>query len=454
MTVFGYVIPLYRERALESCKDEVRTAVELAHSVLVHYSELAEKKEITEEQAKTFAKETIRNMKFHGTDYFFIYDFDGIGVMHGQNKTREGRYALDDKDPNGKPYQREMYDIVKSSDGSGFVSYSFPKIKDGPAMEKIAFVKGLASWKWYVGSGVYSDTVHEKIAQFQNRTIFVFVGVTLAVLFLALTYSLSLSKKIASIVDSLYSLSENASRAIDVVSEAGKSLAQSSSSAAAALQETVASLEEVTSVATQNAGNAHQASTLSQNSKGTAEVGEQKITTLVQSMEQIAHDSRKVEDIINVIDDIAFQTNLLALNAAVEAARAGDQGKGFAVVAEAVRDLSLKSAAAAKDIGLLIRQSSDRVQGGKQIADQSGEVLSQIVHSVKKVSDLNSEIASGSGEQTQGIEQINQAMNQLDTVIQANAASTEEISSNVVEIASRIRSVEKEVEVLRRIVNG
>lgn len=151
-------------------------------------------------------------------------------------------------------------------------------------------------------------------------------------------------------------------------------------------------------------------------------------------MSEISQSSKKIEEIISVIDDIAFQTNLLALNAAVEAARAGEQGKGFAVVAEAVRALAQRSASSAKDISSLIKDSVSQVDRGSKIADSSGEVLSNIVSSIKKVSDLNNEIAAASSEQTTGIQQISKAMNQLDQASQSNAASAEEIAATSGEI--------------------
>ncbi len=151
-------------------------------------------------------------------------------------------------------------------------------------------------------------------------------------------------------------------------------------------------------------------------------------------MTQISQSSKKIEEIIHVIDDIAFQTNLLALNAAVEAARAGEQGKGFAVVAEAVRALAQRSAASASDISTLIKESVTQIEDGSHTADQSGAVLTNIVSSIKKVADLNNEIAAASAEQTTGIQQISKAMNQLDQASQSNAASAEEIAATSGEI--------------------
>jgi methyl-accepting chemotaxis protein len=205
-------------------------------------------------------------------------------------------------------------------------------------------------------------------------------------------------------------------------------LSSASTESAASLEETVASLEELSSMIKLNADNAKAASELSQVSKKSAEEGAHSLSGLLESMGEIVQSSGKIEAIITVIDDIAFQTNLLALNAAVEAARAGEQGKGFAVVAEAVRALAQRSASSAKEISGLISQSVGQVEKGQAAANVSHEVLKRIVESVNKVAGINNEIASASLEQSTGVSQITQAMNQLDQATQTNAASSEAIS--------------------------
>lgn len=276
-----------------------------------------------------------------------------------------------------------------------------------------------------------------------------------AILFALLMF---IAHKLASSVGSISSkISEAGAQvtaAIEQLSAAGQSLSQSSTEAAASLEETVASLEEMTSMVNLNADNAKQAAGLSTASRESAERGQSEIHVLVGSMSDISQSSRKIEEIINVIDDIAFQTNLLALNAAVEAARAGEQGKGFAVVAEAVRTLAQRSAEAAKDITGLIKDSVDKIERGTKVADKSGAVMSDIVTSVKKVSDLAAEISSGSGEQSTGIQQISKAMNQLDSSSQSNAASSEEIASTAEEISAQSTQMQKMMEDLNYLISG
>ncbi len=205
---------------------------------------------------------------------------------------------------------------------------------------------------------------------------------------------------------------------------------------ASSLEETSASLEEITSSVKQNADNAGQANQLAAAARDTAEKGGHVVSSAVTAMGEINTSSKKIADIITTIDEIAFQTNLLALNAAVEAARAGEQGRGFAVVAAEVRTLAQRSATAAKEIKTLIQDSVRKVEVGSQMVNQSGEVLRDIVSSVKRVTDIVGEIAAASREQSTGVDQVAKAVSQMDQVTQQNAAQTEELSSTAQELSA------------------
>jgi methyl-accepting chemotaxis protein-2 (aspartate sensor receptor) len=198
---------------------------------------------------------------------------------------------------------------------------------------------------------------------------------------------------------------------------------------ASSLEETAASMEELTSTVKQNADNAQQANQLAASASEVALRGGSVVSQVVDTMGSIHASSKKIVDITGVIDGIAFQTNILALNAAVEAARAGDQGRGFAVVASEVRSLAQRSAAAAKEIKGLIDDSVGKVDAGSALVGQAGQTMEEIVASVRRVTDIMGEIASASQEQTSGIEQINQAITQMDRVTQQNAALVEEAAA-------------------------
>ncbi|MFS2218138.1 methyl-accepting chemotaxis protein [Telluria sp. Tellsp104] len=198
---------------------------------------------------------------------------------------------------------------------------------------------------------------------------------------------------------------------------------------ASSLEETASSMEELTSTVKQNADNARQANVLAQTASTVAGQGGDVVAQVVQTMGSINDSSRKIVDIITVIDGIAFQTNILALNAAVEAARAGEQGRGFAVVAGEVRTLAQRSAAAAKEIKGLIGDSVDKVEIGTRLVDQAGSTMHEVVSSIQRVTDIMAEISAASQEQTSGIEQINQAISQMDNVTQQNAGLVEEAAA-------------------------
>ncbi|KYG62363.1 hypothetical protein AZI86_16125 [Bdellovibrio bacteriovorus] len=277
----------------------------------------------------------------------------------------------------------------------------------------------------------------------------IFLGVVLAALILR-----ALSKLLSEVILDLNGGSDQVTEASQQIAEASVQLSHASTEQASSLEETVAAIEELTGMVKINADHAQKASGLAAHAKNIAAQGDQKIHVLMSSMKDIASDSKKIEEIIAVIEGIAFQTNLLALNAAVEAARAGEQGKGFAVVAEAVRTLSQRTTAASKDISQLIRASVEKVSQGEGQAEESGKVLEEVMRAIEQVAALNVEMAAANAEQSQGISQISQAMNQLDQATQINAATSEETAASAEELSAQALQMRKVVQLLIRVVHG
>lgn len=218
---------------------------------------------------------------------------------------------------------------------------------------------------------------------------------------------------------------------------------------ASSLEETASSMEELTSTVKQNADNARQANGLAVSASDVAGKGGAVVSKVVETMSSINESAKKIVDIISVIDGIAFQTNILALNAAVEAARAGEQGRGFAVVASEVRNLAQRSAGAAKEIKALISDSVEKVDAGAKLVDQAGATMNEIVESVKRVTDIMGEITAASHEQTTGIEQINQAITQMDDVTQQNASLVEEAAAAAQSLQDQAGNLAKVVSVFK-----
>jgi len=251
--------------------------------------------------------------------------------------------------------------------------------------------------------------------------------------------------KIAETMTEISETSVSIGAAATEISKGNIDLSRRTESQASSLEETASSMEQLTSTVRQNSDNASQANQLAASAREQAEKGGSVIRNAITAMSAISTASKKVADIIGVIDEIAFQTNLLALNAAVEAARAGEQGRGFAVVASEVRNLAQRSAAAAKEIKELISDSGEKVKEGSMLVDESGRTLEEIVAGAKRVGDIISEIAAAGAEQTSGITQVNLAVGQMDDMTQQNAALVEEA-------AAASESLDEQGQALQRLI--
>jgi len=248
--------------------------------------------------------------------------------------------------------------------------------------------------------------------------------------------------------------SESVATASAEIAQGNQDLSARTESQASALEETAASMEELGSTVKQNADNARQANQLAQSASTVAVKGGEVVAQVVDTMKGINDSSRKIADIINVIDGIAFQTNILALNAAVEAARAGEQGRGFAVVAGEVRNLASRSAEAAKEIKQLINDSVGRVEQGTVLVDQAGTTMNEVVASIRRVTDIMGEISAASSEQSAGVSQVGEAVTQMDQATQQNAALVEEMAAAASSLRSQAQDLVQTVAVFKVDAHG
>jgi len=254
---------------------------------------------------------------------------------------------------------------------------------------------------------------------------------------------------LSSVVSSVRGNSESVATASAQIAQGNLDLSQRTEEQASALEETAASMEQLSSTVKQNADNARQANQLALGASTVAIRGGEVVGQVVETMKGINDSSKRITDIISVIDGIAFQTNILALNAAVEAARAGEQGRGFAVVASEVRSLAGRSAEAAKEIKSLISASVGRVEHGTALVDQAGVTMAEVVSSIKRVTDIMGEISAASTEQSQGVAQVGEAVGQMDQVTQQNAALVEESAAAAESLKSQAQQLVQVVAVFK-----
>ena len=263
-----------------------------------------------------------------------------------------------------------------------------------------------------------------------------------------------MSESLTKIVSGVRDTTESITVASKEIAQGNSDLSQRTEEQASSLEETASSMEELTSTVKQNAENAKQANQLAASASDIAVQGGQAVDDVVQTMASINASSKKIGDIVSVIEGIAFQTNILALNAAVEAARAGEQGRGFAVVAAEVRNLAQRSAAAAKEITALIAASVDKVETGTRQVDQAGATMHEVVTAVKRVTDIMAEISAASHEQSAGIEEVNQAITQMDDVTQQNAALVEEAAAAAEAMQGQAETLKQAVDVFKLRTDG
>ena len=302
--------------------------------------------------------------------------------------------------------------------------------------------------------GLLKTDMESTMASTNRLSIIISLAAIILGIVLAIVISRSITGPINKVIAGLTGGSDQVTQASNQVSSASQSLAQGASEQASSLEETSSALEQMASMTRQNADNANQANAMAKDANSTALEGVDSMKRMSEAIERIKNSSSETAKIIKTIDEIAFQTNLLALNAAVEAARAGEAGKGFAVVAEEVRNLARRSAEAAKNTAALIEGATKNAEAGVAVTGEVAKNLQKIQEVAAKVATLIAEITAASKEQSQGIDQVNTAVSEMDKVVQQNAASAEESASAAEELSSQAQELNSMVVQLASIVGG
>ncbi len=462
-----------RELQMADRRGELANIVDMSLSLVRDYAEQARQGKLSEADAKAQAIARIAAQRYGKDGYITIVGADSVLVMHPINAKLNGKNMADFKDAKGNALYADIAARGASPEGAGALDYWWPKPGSDQPSPKIGYVARYKPWGWDLVAGTYMDDVEAQFRSslYRSLGLLVLLGIAISVVATTLIRSIqrsvggepataaalalrmasgdltarvatdpddrsSLMYAIGHMRDQLASTVAGIQRSADSISSAAQEIAAGNTDLsgrteqqAASLQQTAASMEQITATVRQNADNANEASQYVSDASQIAQQGGSVVSQVVDKMRGITASSRKINDIIGVIDGIAFQTNILALNAAVEAARAGEQGRGFAVVAGEVRNLAQRSAGAAKEIKTLIVESVGQVDSGSALVEQAGQTMAEIVNAVSRVTAIMDGIASATAEQRTGIEEVNRAVSQMDQMTQQNAALVEQASA-------------------------
>ena len=469
LALLVWLLTTQTTEAMQARMSSTRQLVDVARGIVNSAQAEEAAGSMTREQAQALAIRQIQKLRYDEKEYFWINDMQPRMVMHPIKPNLNGKELGEMKDPNGLALFSAMVAVVRK-DGKGFVAYQWPKPGSDKPVDKISFVQGFEPWGWVIGSGVYTDDLRSATLTRLAWASGVFAVALLIAGYLFLSFyrvmdgglketrrhlraitdgDLTTSpfpwgndeaaqlmcelratqESLRKIVTSVRGSSESMVHASSEIASASMDLSARTEQTAANLEQSASSMEEISSTVKHTADNVRQAAELAADNSKAAVRGGAVIAEVVSTMDDINSSSKKIGDIIGVIDGIAFQTNILALNAAVEAARAGEQGRGFAVVATEVRSLAQRSAQAAKEIKTLISSSVEKVDSGSKVVKDAGGTMQELVVNARRMNDLLAEISTAASEQSSGVSQVGAAVNELDRMTQQNAALVEETAA-------------------------
>ncbi|WP_296945730.1 methyl-accepting chemotaxis protein [uncultured Massilia sp.] len=415
-------------------------------------------------------KDRIKTMKVGQTGYYYVLNA-APGKNYGDllvHPTKEGQNILASRDADGRAFIQEILETK-----NGLITYPWQNAESGEAAArtKVTAYTLFKDWNWVIAGGTYEDEITQEAARLRDRYIMIglaALGLFAAILHTVMKRTVTLPLKqardtaqriaqgdltaamhvarrdeIGLLADAMNEISHGLSAVVGQVRRGAEQIASASGEIssgnldlcsrteqqAANLASTANAMQDLTETVRRNAGDAQQANQLALNTSLVAQEGGRMVRQVIDTMDTIKASSGKINDIIGVIDGIAFQTNILALNAAVEAARAGEQGRGFAVVATEVRSLAQRSAAAAREIKTLIQASSAEVDAGSRLVQEAGSTMNDVLSSTEQVTAIMARISAASTDQSAGIEHINRSVGEMDEVTQQNAALVEEASA-------------------------
>jgi methyl-accepting chemotaxis protein len=463
----AYSAHIQRQQMLADRQERLTSVIEIGDTLVKHYAGMVASGNLSLEDAQRQARAAFKTLRFDGDNYLIIYGGDYHMIEH-PNAALVGKDLADLKDANDVYIVREVVDEAKRGSGR-FTAYLWPKAGSEEPVAKLSAGVFYQPWNWVISGGIYLDDVD---AAFMAQIKVLAIGVCAAMammIALALWVTRSIVRpvgealsaanalaagdltidvdtsgkdevgqlmgamqamvaKLAQIIGQVRNAADSLSNASGQVSATAQSLSQSSAQQASSVEETTSSMEQMTASIAQNTDNAKITDATAAKAAREAEEGGAAVSQTVEAMTSIAGK-------IGIIDGIAYQTNLLALNAAIEAARAGEHGRGFAVVAAEVRKLAERSQVAAQEIG-------DVAKNSVKLAERAGVLLTEMVPSIRKTSDLVQEIASASQEQSSGVGQINGAMGQLNQATQQNASASEELAATAEEMGSQAEQLQ------------